>query len=80
MKPKKLNKKLSINRITIANLSGGEQEEIRGGYLITECTACETWCNAHTCFTRPQVCGFTPDFTEKSCIPFSLIETCIYPC
>lgn len=70
MKPKKLNKKLSINRITIANLSGGEQEKIRGGYWVTECgTTCATWCAGRNCFTRPQVCGYTPEFTQKSC-PF----------
>lgn len=64
MKPKKLNKKLNLNKTTISNLSTGEQGKIRGGYVATNCAAtCFTWCAR--CVTQyPQICGITPNYTN----------------
>ncbi len=68
MKPRKLNKKLYLSKKTIADLDYREQEKIKGGYFNTNCDqTCYTWCGA--CQSRPQVCGYTPDFTNgPSCL------------
>ena len=70
MKPKKLNNKLNLSKTTIANLSADEEGKIRGGYYYTACGEdCYSWGLVKTCATRPQVCGYTPDYTYLSC-PF----------
>lgn len=64
MKPKKVNKKLQLGKTDIANLADEEQQHLKGGYLRTNCfQTCETWCGL--CATRPQVCGYSPEFTFK---------------
>lgn len=61
MKPKKLVKRLSLSKTTIANLEGNEQNAVRGGYWATAInTGCGTW--HPICFTKPH---WTCDFTEE---------------
>lgn len=51
MKPKKLIKKLVLNKTTVSNLEVHEEGAIRGGYLNTNLEAtCYTWCGA--CLTK----------------------------
>ena len=68
MKQKKFNKKLNLGKKTVAHLNDGEQAMIKGGYFNTRCDqTCYTWCAG--CVTRPQICGYTPEFTEgPSCL------------
>ena len=56
MKPKQLNKKLILNKKSIANLDSGKMREAQGGVISTpncpmyetkNCTV--TWCNPYTC-------------------------------
>jgi len=43
MKPKKINKKMTLNKKTIANLSNGEMKLAVGGETLKECSSpCET--------------------------------------
>lgn len=52
MKTKKLNKKLTLSKATIANLEQNEQSAVRAGYHDTEFhTGCFTW--HPVCETRP---------------------------
>lgn len=51
MKTKKLNKKLQINKTTVANLNVVEQKEIKGGATLTVCsdpTYCDTYNDCDT--------------------------------
>jgi hypothetical protein len=68
MKQKKFDKKLNLGKKTIAHLNDDEKAMVKGGYFNTNCDAtCYTWCAG--CRTRPQICGYTPYFTEgPSCI------------
>ncbi|MCP5054607.1 MAG: hypothetical protein GY940_45995 [bacterium] len=44
MKPKKMEKKLSLGKATVTNLDTKEQEAVKGGYLITyPYEGCATW-------------------------------------
>ena len=47
MKPKKLDKKLTLNKKTISNLHNGEMKDARGGASAWQCTAlpndCYSW-------------------------------------
>ncbi len=66
MKPKKFNKKLSLNKKTIANLSHGQLGNMRGGFTpilctgetcrITLCATCETCDTCDTCDTCGNTC------------------------
>jgi hypothetical protein len=44
MKSKRLNKKLTLGKITVANLGHGEQGAVKGGYWKTEIMGgCTSW-------------------------------------
>jgi hypothetical protein len=70
MKSKKLSKKLSLSKITIASLNGNEMNGVAGG--ITE-VACDTWrtdctCVTCTCVACPSVhTGCYPNCTQPQC-------------
>ena len=54
MKRHKLNRKLSLQKTTIANLNVGELKVIKGGYLPTEFYGnCYTWFPHAACYTKP---------------------------
>jgi hypothetical protein len=47
MKSKKFEKKLALNKKTIADLSNGQLKQVKGGCM----SAGETSCQTYTCFT-----------------------------
>jgi natural product precursor len=52
MKTKKLGKKLSLSKATIANLEHNELKSVKGGYYATKLWGgCTTW--HPICFTEP---------------------------
>ncbi len=71
MKPKKLSKKLSLNRKTIANLTGNVMTNVKGGGTITTVSLCETKCTCidticgNTCPTNCGSCNCTGGCTEE---------------
>jgi natural product precursor len=46
MKPKKLSKKLSLNKMTVANLANPEMDNVKGGDIAY---ASVPWANKSTC-------------------------------
>jgi hypothetical protein len=65
MKPKKFQKKLTLNKKTIADLSNGQLGKIKGGALTLP-TRCR-------CVDSVDVC-WVPTEAPETCI------TCEYPC
>jgi hypothetical protein len=72
MRSKRLNKKLTLGKTTVANLGHHEQSAVRGGYWATEIAGgCKTW--HPNCFTLPEfacntdisvcLCPVTEDIT-----------------
>lgn len=60
MRVKKLNKKLNLSKITIANLENGEMDAIKGG--LTGATLCRwTVCEYTVCNQTICVCTNSPD-------------------
>ena len=55
MKTKKFNKKLVLNKSTVAHLDGGRMSEIKGGSAF--CTMVRTECGCAT--TGDEICNFT---------------------
>jgi len=75
MKTKKFNKRLSLNKKTIANLSIGEQARLRGGNRPPPPYSEEpTYCGA----TYEGTCGCGTD--TCGCIPTTWVNTCDTSC
>ncbi len=74
MKPKKLNKKLSLNKKTVADLNVSEMGHLKGGCLDTDIrkSGCVTdnTCMIETC---PTDCGASCGVTICTCISFCTI-------
>jgi rubrerythrin len=58
MKPKKLSKRLELNKKTIANLSPEMQKLVKGGDLYT-CPACGYTCDGY--YTCDETCTCPPE-------------------
>ncbi len=66
MKSKRLNKKLTLAKTTVAHLGHGEQGAVKGGYYYTEIWGgCNTW--HPNCFTRPELACNTDISVCKVC-------------
>ena len=50
MKPKKIEKKLFLNKKTIAHLNNGQLREVKGGDTTVTLDTCQTYCSC-TCET-----------------------------
>ena len=48
---RKLKKKLSLNKHTLASLNDAQLTQIKGGYEYTSPKTYGTWCLVTTCFT-----------------------------
>ena len=67
MKTKKLNKKLTLSKITVAHLGNNEKSAVKGGYWATELhTGCTSW--HPVCFTKP-VWECNTQLSVCKCIP-----------
>ena len=74
MKPKKLSKKLGLNKKTIADLNNGEmknaygreQDIYRTTYAFPDCVTCPTCQTCQTCETC-QSCNFTDPPVACTC-------------
>lgn len=63
MKSKKLTKKLTLNKSTVARLDHAQQGAVKGGYLATEFYGgCNTW--HPVCYSVPRDCPTIVEFTE----------------
>lgn len=61
MKPKKLAKRLSLSKTTVAHLGSNEQRNVKGGYYATAYFGgCYTW--HPNCPSKPYDCPYTPIF------------------
>ena len=79
MRPKRLNKKLVLNKTTIANLTGNEMRGVYGGapketvknsrcFTCVETDACETnACETDACETMEPECPPPPSSYANSC-------------
>lgn len=85
MKTKKINKKISLNKVTVTNLSGLELGAAAGGILITGPvgtldTACDTCTFIPYCPDNPtaeSVCNYCPpEETEYICTSTIGLWTC----
>jgi hypothetical protein len=61
MKTKKLRKKLTLNKNTIANLINTDMQKVRGGFGTDGCctmpTGCQETCNPAVCPSLEVMCG-----------------------
>lgn len=63
MKAKTLDKKLTLNKATVSNLSGPEMQDVRGGSFDTCWTACHQYtCDACNETRDGQSCGLTSPY------------------
>jgi hypothetical protein len=62
MKPKKVNQTLQLSKRTVSNLSASDQGKVKGGWMVTDCGTCISWCDF--CATKPHICGKTDYYTE----------------
>lgn len=63
MKTKKMSHKLSLNKTTIVNMGGEEQQRIKAGYLFTEWGNCKTW-NDDCITVAITICGSADYYTK----------------
>lgn len=64
MKQKQFNKKLVLNKSTIANLKIDEMDGAKGGIYYTALNrTCNTWCNCTTNFWY--LCPTDPNFDDE---------------
>lgn len=88
MKPRKLNKKLSLNKKTVVDLSGSKMNNVKGGTNTahTMCwgNTCYLVCETHyketcvTCDPTCQTCGDTCDTCNTDC--FTPCNVCSMTC
>jgi hypothetical protein len=69
MKTKKFEKKFTLNKKTIANLSNEQMDHVKGGCASKPGeTSCHTYhCTINTCFTR--CCSIAIECTYLECPP-----------
>ena len=73
MKPKNFKKKLTLNKKTIADLSTGQLEGVKGGFIDTSPFTCGT---ESVCFCRwTDTCE-----TCETCVTCNTCNTCNYTC
>ncbi len=68
MKTKKLDKKLTLSKVTVVNLENDEQRAVRGGYYPTR--------NYGTCFTWNPMCPTQPVYDCHVLCPASGTDSC----
>ena len=56
MKKKKFNKKLSLNKESIANLNSSELDNVKGGHNLTVYNSCNPNCNTNNTICRTCEC------------------------
>ena len=74
MKCKKINKKLSFNKNTVANLSQAAIQNVKGAGTGITCTVCNT---DLSCIIYKCIVDFTNDITcLNSCTTCTRVDTC----
>lgn len=59
MKTKKFNKRLALNKTTIANFINKEMKNVKGGACLTQWNSCTTY-GEYSCLVDPYVCYSYP--------------------
>lgn len=76
MKTKKIDKKLALNKKTVANLGTETMRDVRGGFLTYEMTICRSNCVSNCPICQSRIPGCYGD-TDYECNSYTCWTDCV---